>query len=77
VSKDTEEAIKEEKISVERISGNNRQATNAAIINKYAKTGLRQLVISKDGIANKSELVDALTATSLAVKHNAPIVLAT
>ena len=77
VSKATENTLKAEKVSVDRISGSNRQATNAEVINRFAKSGLRRLVVSKDGQNKKSELIDALTATSLAVKDNAPIVLAT
>ncbi len=77
VSKATEETLKSEKIAVDRIAGSNRQNTNAEIINRFAPSGLKQIVISKDGQKNKSELIDALTATSLAVKHNAPIVLGT
>ena len=77
VSKATEETLKAEKIAVDRIAGSNRQKTNAEVINRFAHNGLKQIVISKDGQNNKSELIDALTATSLAVKHNAPIVLGT
>ena len=77
VSKATEETLKAEKIAVDRIAGSNRQNTNAEIINRFAPSGLKQIVISKDGVAKKSELIDALTATSLAVKDNAPIVLGT
>ena len=77
VSKATEETLKAEKISVDRVFGSNRQKTNAEVINRFAHSGLKQIVISKDGQNNKSELIDALTATSLAVKHNAPIVLGT
>ena len=77
VSKATEETLKSEKIAVDRIAGSNRQKTNAEVINRFAHSGLKQIVVSKDGQNNKSELIDALTATSLAVKHNAPIVLGT
>ena len=77
VSKATEEALKEEKINVTRVAGSNRQNTNAEVISRFAPTGLKQIVISKDGQRNKSELIDALTATSLSVKHNAPVVLGT
>ena len=77
VSKATEETLKGEKIAVDRIAGSNRQNTNAAVINRFANDGLKRIVVSKDGQNNKSELIDALTATSLAVKDNAPIVLGT
>ena len=78
VSKATEEALKDEKIDVTRIAGEKRQDTNAKVIEKYYNNNtLKQLVVSKDGKGNKSHLIDALTATSLAVKDKAPIVLAT
>lgn len=77
VSKESEKALTDAKISTSRVAGSNRQKTNAAIIDRYANNGLNKIVISKDGSAKKDELVDALTATSLAVKEDAPIVLAT
>lgn len=77
VSEATEKALTDAKISTSRVAGSNRQKTNAAIIDRYANNGLNKIVISKDGSAKKDELVDALTATSLAVKEDAPIVLAT
>lgn len=77
VSEATEKALKDAKISTSRVAGSNRQKTNAAIIDRYAKNGLNKIIVSKDGSAKKDELVDALTSTSLAVKEDAPIVLAT
>ena len=79
VSKETEKALENKEIKFERVSGEDRKATNAAVINRYYKDGFHRFVLSKDGMGanNKSQLVDALTATSLAVKHHSPIVLAT
>ena len=78
VSKETEEALVAEKIKVARVFGDKRQDTNAKVIEKYYNNDtVKQLVVSKDGVARKDDLVDALTATSLAVKDKAPIVLAT
>lgn len=77
VSEATEKALKDAKISTSRVAGSNRQKTNAAIIDRYAKNGLNKIIVSKDGSDKKDELVDALTSTSLAVKEDAPIVLAT
>lgn len=77
VSEATEKALKDAKISTSRVAGSNRQKTNAAIIDRYAKNGLNKIIVSKDGSAKKDELVDALISTSLAVKEDAPIVLAT
>ena len=77
VSGETEAKLKEEKVSVDRVAGSNRKATNAKVIDRFASNYIHRVVLSKDGQTNKSELIDALTATSLAVKDNAPIVLAT
>ena len=77
VSKSTENTLKAKGMQVERIAGSNRQATNAAVISRYAKKGFNRVVVSKDGQNKKGDLIDALTATSLAVKDKAPIVLGT
>ena len=62
--------------NVRRISGSDRKATNAAIINEfYSATGIdgvESVIVAKDNI-----LIDALTAANLAAKQNAPLVLAT
>lgn len=71
--------------TVTRIAGENRQETNAQVINKYygGTFGLNSegkagdVLVAKDGQKNKMELVDALTVSNLAAKVNAPIVLAT
>ena len=67
--------------AVTRVSGSNRQATNAEIIARYYTNDFagaaKNVVVAKDGQKNKSELIDALAATTLASKNNAPIVLAT
>ena len=62
-----------------RISGSDRKATNAAIINTFYKEDLadndgktRSVLVAKDDI-----LVDALAAANLSAVENAPIVLAT
>ena len=78
VSKETEALLKANDVVIDRVSGSNRQATNAAVIDRYyANASVKKLVVSKDGQNKKSDLIDALTATSLAVKDNAPIVLGT
>lgn len=74
--------------SVSRLAGENRQETNAKVINKYYKDsfGLTtqnkkvvagDVLVAKDGQRNKMELVDALTVSNLAALNNSPIVLAT
>ena len=88
LSKEDYETIEEyvgETGSVERIAGENRQATNADIIKKYYKeqgsgagtNGIvaESVIVSKDGRGNKDELVDALTVANLAVQKKAPIIL--
>ena len=65
---------------VTRLAGENRQETNAKVINEYyaGKFGAgNDVLVAKDGIRNKMELVDALTVSNLAALKNAPIVLAT
>ncbi len=83
VSEEDYEAIEEatgENGSIERIAGENRQATNAAIIKEYYHpvTGItaESVIVAKDGRGNKDELVDSLTVANLAVQKKAPIVLA-
>ena len=83
VSKEDYEAIEEaigETKEVERVFGENRQATNAAIIKKYynGSNGItaKSVIVSKDGRGNKDELIDALTVANLAVQKKAPVVLA-
>lgn len=60
-----------------RIAGKNRIETNNAIIEKYYKGSAEGVIVVKDGIANKKELVDALSAANYAAVNDAPIVLAT
>lgn len=66
--------------SIRRISGNNRHATNAAVISTFYKNNFgntKSVIVAKDGMADKSELIDALTAANLASEQNAPIVMGT
>ena len=81
VSAEDFEAIKEEASAVRRISGENRQGTNAAIIKTfYYNSGVnaaKSVIVAKDGKGNNGQLVDALTAANLGAQFNAPVVLAT
>ena len=79
VSKSTVKKLQAKDVAVDRVFGSNRQKTNAAVINRFYTTeGVNHVVVSKDGSNNrKSDLIDALTATSLSVQHKAPIVLGT
>ncbi|HBG0740263.1 TPA: S-layer protein SlpA [Clostridioides difficile] len=79
--------------SPERISGADRQATNAEVIKEYFdKDGVSNYFLAKDGSTKEDQLVDALAAAAVAgnygSKHNedgdittdaspAPIILAT
>ena len=66
--------------SVSRLAGENRQETNAKVINIYYKGAFGKdtdVLVAKDGQRNKMELVDALTVSNLAALNNSPIVLAT
>ncbi|RHQ97499.1 cell wall-binding repeat-containing protein [Peptoclostridium sp. AF21-18] len=80
VSKETEELLKSElkDKDVDRLAGANRKATNAKVIDLlYTPGSLNHILVSKDGIAREGELIDALTATSIAAKYHTPIVLGT
>ena len=80
VSKADYNEVKAEAKGVLRIAGSNRQATNAEIVKKYYKNNFlraENIIVAKDGKANKAELVDALAAANMASEKNAPIVLAT
>lgn len=62
----------------ERVSGADRQETNAAVINKYYKSKLTGIYVAKDGyVGGTSHLIDALAAAPLAGRGETPIVLAT
>ena len=85
VSSEDEKALREEAKSVNRIYGNNRKATNAKVIEKYYNEAgfansvgnAENVIVAKDGIRNKGELIDALAAANMAAVKKAPIVLAT
>lgn len=59
-----------------RISGRDRQETNAQVINKYYRTS-KKVYMAKDGYKKQSDLIDALSVAPLAAKEDSPIVLAT
>ena len=66
--------------TVERVAGANRQATNAAIIKKYYsgnEMNTKSVIVAKDGQKDKTQLVDALAASTIASTEGSPIVLAT
>ncbi|WP_101773106.1 N-acetylmuramoyl-L-alanine amidase [Peptostreptococcus faecalis] len=56
-----------------RVSGNDRHATNIAVINKFYKdTNLSSLVVTK---SSNNDLIDTVTAGPFATKKNAPILI--
>lgn len=69
------EAVKENQTTgvIERLAGANRFETNAKVIEKYfADLNNKVVSVTKDGVADKGELVDSLSAATL----GGPIVLA-
>ncbi len=80
VSKEEENKINENipGVKATRIAGKNRIETNNAIIKAYyGTTKAKGVIVVKDGIAKKSELIDALSAANYAATNDAAIVLAT
>ena len=75
VSAEEFDALKSVALTVDRVSGANRKATNAAVINKFYNANFADteaVVVAKDDV-----LIDALTASNLASVKHAPIVLGT
>lgn len=59
-----------------RIGGNDRNETNALILeNFYKEKNLENIFIAKDGMNKQDDLIDALSAGVLAAKKNSPIVI--
>ncbi len=74
-----------EGISVNRVYGSNRKATNAEVIKRYYNTAgfaegvgrAQNVIVAKDGQRREIDLVDALAAANMASEKKAPIVLDT
>lgn len=60
-------------IKVSRVNGDDRQETNAKILEMFDKSSEENIVIAKDGMNNKYHLVDSLSASMLGY----PMVLGT
>ena len=60
-------------ISVSHVSGNDRQETNAKILELFDKGSEENIIVAKDGMNNKSHLVDSLSAATLGY----PLILGT
>ena len=74
VSAEDYAAIKDVALTLGRVSGSDRKATNAAVINRFYNDNFstKSVIVAKDDV-----LIDALTASNLAVEADAPIVLGT
>ncbi|MDI3073978.1 cell wall-binding protein Cwp21 [Clostridioides difficile] len=60
----------------ERISGSDRNNTNAKIIDKFYKDKkINNVFVAKDGINQENALVDSLSIGVLAAKENSPIMI--
>lgn len=74
VNKDVEKTLKDEKLSIERVSGENRYKTAIAIAKEVRKdSGNKKDII----LVNGNNFPDGLIMTSKAVKLGAPILLTT
>ncbi|WP_051599298.1 cell wall-binding repeat-containing protein [Metaclostridioides mangenotii] len=62
--------------SVERISGIDRNMTNLKVINRFYKDStLNNLYVSKNGMGNQENLIDALSVGVVASKNQSPVML--
>ena len=60
----------------ERISGNDRNATNAKALQKfYSNKDIKNIFVAKDGMDNESMLIDTLSIGVLAAKENSPVLI--
>ncbi|MCC0656092.1 cell wall-binding repeat-containing protein [Clostridioides sp. ES-S-0123-01] len=60
----------------ERISGSDRNNTNAKIIEQFYKTkNIKNVFVTKDGMNKENALVDALSIGVLAAKENSPVII--
>ena len=60
----------------ERVSGSNRNDTNANVIEKfYTSSSLNNIYIAKNGSRNTGQLIDALAVGVLAAKNSSPVLI--
>ena len=60
----------------ERLGGNDRNDTNAVVIDKfYTSKDLNNIYVAKDGMLKQDDLIDALAVGVLASKQNSPLVI--
>lgn len=61
---------------VERVSGSNRNDTNAKVIEKfYTSSNLNNIYVAKNGSGNTGQLIDALAVGVLAAKNSSPVLI--
>lgn len=71
------EDVKNSLPNAKRISGENRNQTNAKVIEEFYKgTNLKNLYITKDGMKKQGDLIDSLAVGVLAAKNSSPVLLA-
>lgn len=77
VSSNIENSLKAKGLEVKRLGGDNRNDTNAKVLNEfYSGKELNNIYIAKDGSRKESDLVDALAAGPLAALNESPILIA-
>lgn len=60
----------------ERVSGSNRNDTNAKVIEKfYPSNSLNNIYVAKNGSKNTGQLIDALAVGVLAAKNSSPVLI--
>lgn len=60
----------------ERVSGSNRNDTNAKVIEKfYPSNSLNNIYVAKNGSGNTGQLIDALAVGVLAAKNSSPVLI--
>ena len=60
----------------ERVSGSNRNNTNAKVIEKfYTSSSLNNIYVAKNGSGNTGQLIDALAVGVLAAKNSSPVLI--
>ena len=60
----------------ERVSGSNRNDTNAKVIEKfYTSSNLNNIYVAKNGSGNTGQLIDALAVGVLAAKNSSPVLI--
>lgn len=60
---------------VKRLGGENRNETNAVILETFYDENIKNIFVAKNGIKSEDELVDALAVGVVAAKENSPVVV--